>query len=311
MDTLFSGPYNLLVVLGPTASGKTRLAVQLARPLGGEIISADSRQVYRGLTLGSGKDLEEYGEDDQRIKVHLIDEADLEIEYSVFHFQHRFFECFEHLQQEKKWPILTGGTGLYLEAALRKTRLPAVPPNPALRQELTRLSDEALQRRLMDLKPRQHNLTDLRDRDRMVRAIEIAESEKKHVPEPAPAIHPLILGTLWPREELRRRIRQRLLARLEQGLIREVEELHANGVSWQRLHSLGLEYRHVAAYLQQAGGTYQDMVDALTTAINHFAKRQLAWFRRMERQGHKIHWIERADADQAWRLIREEGVALF
>ncbi len=301
--------YNLMVILGPTASGKTRLAVQLARRMHGEIISADSRQVYRGLTLGSGKDLEEYGVGQERVPVHLIDEADLKQEYSVFHFQHMFFERFEQLQQTNTWPILTGGTGLYLQAALQPTRLVAVSPNSELRQEMEGWDDQALRRRLLKLKPHQHNQTDLKERHRLVRAIEIAIAEKKQSPQPAPLIRPLLLGTSWPRDLLRQRIQQRLQDRIEQGLIEEVESLHTQGVSWERLHSLGLEYRYVAAYLQHGYATRADMTAALTTAINQFAKRQLAWFRRMERQGYKIHWIERAHMEQAWSLIRALGLA--
>ena len=220
---------NLLVVLGPTASGKTHLAVQAARHLDGEIISADSRQVYRGLDIGSGKDLNEYG----TTPYHLIDVVDPGCEFSLFDFAHAFSRSFNDICGRKRLPILCGGTGLYLDAVLQGYELVAVSENRALRQELEPLTIEALQERLCALRPEQHNTTDLQDRSRLIRAIEIAVGEQQADTHPLtlPALTPRIFGLRWPRELLRQRITLRLRQRLDQGMIEEVEGLHAAGVS--------------------------------------------------------------------------------
>jgi tRNA dimethylallyltransferase len=281
--------YNLLVILGPTASGKTRLAVTAARQLGGEIISADSRQVFRGMDIGTGKDLAEYGE----IPYHLIDIVEAGTEFSVFDFQERFCIAVEEIRNRGRLPVLAGGTGLYLDAALRGYRLVKVPENPALRAELDELSLAELQRRLLDLRPDQHNITDLADRPRLVRAIEIAEGEKSADPLPLPPIEPLVFGIHWERSVLRRRITQRLKQRLDEGLIEEVAALHRRGVSYDALEFYGLEYRFVAQHLQGQLNR-NDMFQKLNSAIHQFAKRQETWFRRMERQGIDIHWLEGA-----------------
>lgn len=284
-------PFNILVVLGPTASGKTRLGVQAAMLLGGEIISADSRQVFRGMDLGTGKDLAEYGE----VPHHLIDILEPGSEFSVFEFQRRFFEAFAQIDNRGRLPILVGGTGLYLEAVLKGYRMMAVPENPQLRAELAKISDEKLQARLLALRTEQHNITDLTDRQRLVRAIEIAEGEaaaSAGLP-PLPELRPAVFGLRWERTELRRRITERLKERLEQGLIEEVARLHAGGVLWERLEYYGLEYRFIARHLQ-GELSRNDMVQKLNSAIHDFAKRQETWFRRMERQGTVIHWLEGA-----------------
>ena len=233
---------NLLVVLGPTASGKTRLGVELARELGGEIVSADSRQVYRGLDIGAGKDLDEYSSGGSPVAYHLIDIVDLDSEFSVFEYQQRFFSVFEDLLARGATPIVVGGSGLYLEAVLNGYRMIDVPADPVLRADLAPLSQEALVDRLQALR-RVHNTTDLEDRDRLVRAIEIAQYSAQHEPEPGPEIRPVVLGVRWDRQVLRRRIRERLGARLEEGLIDEVQNLHDGGVPWEKLSFLGLEYR--------------------------------------------------------------------
>ncbi|MDO3377908.1 tRNA (adenosine(37)-N6)-dimethylallyltransferase MiaA [Geoalkalibacter halelectricus] len=296
--------FNLLVVLGPTASGKTRLGVELARRLNGEIISADSRQVFRGMDLGTGKDLAEYGD----IPHHLIDIAAAGEEFSVFAFQRAFYDAFAAIGQRGRLPLLVGGTGLYLDAVLRGYRLVEVPPDPALRTRLAILDDAALRERLRRLKPDLHNTTDLQDRERLIRAIEIASGEQAAALEqpPLPRLTPLVLGVRWERAELRRRIAQRLHARLDQGLVEEVAHLHAAGVPWARLEFYGLEYRFIAQHLQGAL-TYDAMVRQLTIAIGQFAKRQETFFRRMERQGLGIHWLDgRTDAlAQALAIVHE------
>jgi tRNA dimethylallyltransferase len=231
---------NLVVVLGPTASGKTRLGVELARELGGEIVSADSRQVYRGLDIGAGKDLDEYSSGGSPVAYHLIDIVDLDSEFSVFEYQQRFFSVFEDLLARTVLPIVVGGSGLYLEAVLNGYRMVDVPADPVLRADLEPLSQEALVDRLQALR-RVHNTTDLEDRDRLVRAIE--QYSEQHEPEPGPEIRPVVLGVRWDREVLRGRIRKRLGERLEEGLIDEVQSLREAGVSWEKLSFLGLEYR--------------------------------------------------------------------
>jgi tRNA dimethylallyltransferase len=278
---------NLLVILGPTASGKTRLGVQLARELGGEIISADSRQVYRGMDIGTGKDLTEYGE----VPYHLIDLVEPGDEFNVFVFQRLFVAAFADIHGRGRLPILVGGTGMYLDAVLRGYHLVEVPENPELRRDLARLSLEELRDRLRTGNPRLHNTTDLMERDRLVRAIEIAECAETPEPEPLPEIRPIIFGVRWERSLLRQRITERLKARLAEGLIEEVARLHAAGIPWEALEFYGLEYRFVAQHLK-GEFSRNDMFQRLNSAIHDFAKRQETWYRRMERHGTVIHWLD-------------------
>lgn len=294
-----SNNFNLLTILGPTASGKTRLAVALARELGGEIISADSRQVFRGMDIGTGKDLAEYGD----VPYHLIDILDSGQEFSVFSFQKLFLHAFEEIAQRGRLPILCGGTGMYLDAALRGYRLVPVPEHRELREELANLSLEALATMLMKLRPGQHNNTDLTERERTIRAIEIArfEQEQSSATEPFPDIRPLVIGIRIERSRLRDRITERLRLRLESGMIEEVERLHDSGVPWERLDYYGLEYRFIGAHLQ-GGLSYNDMFQKLNSAIHDFAKRQETWFRRMEKHGVRIHWVNGEDEPLAEAL---------
>lgn len=297
-------PINALVVLGPTASGKTALGVRLARTVQGEILSADSRQVYVGLDICSGKDLHEYREGGAPVPYHLIDIAPLNAEFSVFHYQQAFYRCFESLQSRGCMPVIVGGTGLYLDAALRGYRMVEVPENAALRCELADLPMADLAARLRTLKPALHNTTDLEDRERLIRAIEIEEHTRSHTPPPAPEIRPLILGAQWERPLLHERIGARLRARMDASMIDEIEQLHRAGCSWERLEALGLECRFIAAYLQGEIRNRNDLFQKLRTAIAQFAKRQETWFRRMERQGTEIHWVHHADPDAALRMLR-------
>jgi tRNA dimethylallyltransferase len=277
---------NLLVVLGPTASGKTMLAVRLAEVLGGEIISADSRQVYRGMDIGTGKDLGEYGD----VPYHLIDVIDPGEEFSLFRFQRLFYQAFRDIHTRGKMPVVAGGTGLYLEAILQGYQLAEVPENPSLRAELEGKSLEELAGRLRGSSPRLHNTTDLLDRNRLLRAIEIAEHGDAGN-DPLPEISPVILGLRWERDLLRRRITQRLKDRLQQGMIEEVRELHRQGVPYERLELFGLEYRFAARFLKGELNR-NDMFQKLNAAIHDFARRQETWFRRMERKGILINWLE-------------------
>jgi len=295
-------PFNLLTILGPTASGKTRLAVALAQELSGEIISADSRQVFRQMDIGSGKDLHEYGE----IPYHLIDIIDPGQEFSVFAFQRLFIQAFEEIMARCKLPVLCGGTGLYLDAALRSYRMVEVPENSSLRAELAQKSDQELIVLLQQLVPNQHNNSDLTDRNRTIRAIEIASFESQaREEEPFPAVQPLIIGIQWDRTLLRQRITKRLRQRLETGLLEEVQNLHASGIPWERLEYYGLEYRFVAAFLQGKMNR-NDLFQKLNAAIHDFAKRQETWFRRMERNGVVINWVDGAGdvVEQAREIIK-------
>lgn len=290
-----AGTRNLIVILGPTASGKTRLGVALARRYGGEVLSVDSRQVYRGLDIGSGKDLDEYGD----VPYHLIDIVDLTEEMSVFDFQRRFFDAFEQIAARGALPIAVGGTGLYLDAILQKQRMIEAPEDPALRAELDALSMDELVERLRGLKESTHNITDTRNRERCIRAIEIAARERDHPRGPAPPISPVILGVRWPRAEIHERIAGRLRERLDNGLIEEVRDLLDSGVSADRLRRLGLEYRYVTEFITGEIRSRNDLFQKLRSAIFDFAKRQETWFRRMERNGAYIHWITRGDVTEA------------
>ncbi|MBC8018806.1 MAG: tRNA (adenosine(37)-N6)-dimethylallyltransferase MiaA [Verrucomicrobia bacterium] len=285
-------PFNLLTILGPTASGKTRLAVALARELDGEIISADSRQVFRGMDIGTGKDLHEYGQ----VPYHLIDILESGAEFSVFAFQRLFREAMENIAGRGRLPVLCGGTGLYLDAVLRGYRMMEVPEDASLRADLENRSADELAAMLRELKPEQHNTSDLLERSRTVRAIEIARFEREHAPrqEALPEVRPLTIGIRWERSELRQRITERLQLRLENGMIEEVQRLHEGGVAWERLDYYGLEYRYIGAFLQGKLNR-NDMFQKLNSAIHDFAKRQENWFKKMEKNGVAISWVAGAD----------------
>lgn len=285
-------PCRLVVVLGPTASGKTRLAVQVARDLGGEILSADSRQVYRGLDIGSGKDLTEYGQ----VPYHLIDIVAPGEAFSLFDFVQAFSTAVSGVRDRQRVPILVGGSGLYLDAVIRGYSLVEAPPNPELRTELETLPLNALRERLLSLRPILHNRTDFDDRRRLQRAIEIAQAENRAAANrlELPPLQPRVYGLNWPRTVLRDRISQRLRERLAGGMIEEVAALHAGGVSWETLDFYGLEYRFVASFLR-GQITRNDLFQKLNSAIHQFAKRQDTWFRRMQRQGVEIRWLAGAD----------------
>jgi tRNA dimethylallyltransferase len=300
----FRKRYNLAVVLGPTASGKTRIGVDLARRLGGEIISADSRQVYRGMDLGTGKDLAVYAQGGDPIRYHLIDILDPAEEFSVFAFQTHFNSLFSEIMDRGNLPVLVGGTGLYLDSVIRAYRLPAVPPNPVIRDALAGEDIGCLQHRFLAAVLEVHNTTDLLDRSRIVRAIEIQAYKQAHPECTAAAIplSPLIIGIRLEREELRRRIAARLIERIEAGMIEEVQSLHDRGISWQRIDSFGLEYRYCALHLQGRLDR-TDLVPLLTTRIQQYAKRQSTWFRRMERHGVLIHWLDGSAAAAAVEQI--------
>jgi len=300
---------NALVIVGPTAVGKTALGARIASLLDGEVLSADSRQVYRGLDIGSGKDLEEYVVDGKSVPYHLIDIADLRQEFSVFHYQQAFYAAFESVIQRKRLPVVVGGTGLYLDAVLCGYRMVPTPENPELRAMLAALDAEQLRARLASIRPRLHNITDMEDRERLIRAIEIAEYARNHPAPPCPEVRALILGIKCPPEVLRERIARRLRARFDAGLIEEVERLHAAGHSWERFERLGLEYRFIAEYLQGKIKNKNDLFQKLNSAIAQFAKRQRTWFRGMERKGFDIRWLPDNDPRHALKAIRHSDLA--
>ena len=287
----------MITLLGPTASGKTSLAVHLAYELGGEILSADSRQLYKGMDIGTGKDLDEYILHGRRIPYHLIDLVPAGERYSLFAWQRAFHRAYEDLVGRGiRYPILCGGTGLYAEAVLRGYHLPDVPPNPSLREELRGETLDELRVRLSNYGPL-HNTTDLDSAQRAIRAIEIAEYIREQKASGIdhteyPPIDSLILCLDLPREERRSRITLRLRERLElQDMIGEVKGLLASGIPAEDLICYGLEYKFVTRYLL-GELSYDEMFVSLETAIHQFAKRQMTWFRGMERRGFTLHYID-------------------
>lgn len=283
--------YDLITVLGPTACGKTALAVNLAARLDAEIISADSRQVYKGMDIGTGKDLAEYTFEGSTIPYHLIDIARPGYKYNVFEYQRDFLAAYRDVRARGKRVILCGGTGLYLESILRGYRLSPVPQNPELRARLEGKSLDELTAILKRYKTL-HNTTDVDTPRRAIRAIEIADYDRQHADRPPafPKLRSLTLGIMIDRDERRRRITKRLQARLDQGLIDEVRGLLRGGLRPEDLTYYGLEYKYVTLHVL-GRLTYEDMFRQLETAIHQFAKRQMTWFRGMERRGTPIRWI--------------------
>ncbi|EEX18479.1 tRNA (adenosine(37)-N6)-dimethylallyltransferase MiaA [Prevotella veroralis] len=287
----------MITILGPTASGKTNLVTHLAARLNAEIISADSRQVYRGMDIGTGKDLADYMVDGHVVPYHLIDICEPGTKYNLFRYQQDFLDCYEDIRSRGALPILCGGTGLYIEAVLKGYSLSPVPQNPALRTELEGKNLEELTNILVDLKRRNHsvmhNKTDVDSCQRAIRAIEI---ETYNLTKPTeerlcPPIDSLIIGVDIDREERRRKITKRLKERLKAGMIDEVDGLLKRGIPADDLIYYGLEYKFVTEYII-GKLTYEEMFRQLEIAIHQFAKRQMTWFRGMERRGFTIHWID-------------------
>lgn len=284
--------YELITILGPTASGKTALAAALAARLDTEIISADSRQLYRGMDIGTGKDLADYVVDGKSIPYHLIDICDPGYKYNVFEYQHDFFRVFASMRERNLLPILCGGTGLYIEAVLKGYKLLDVPPNPALRERLSGKSLSELETMLASYKVL-HNKTDVDSVQRAIRAIEIEEFYRTQAPdvrEYAP-LNSLIVGVDIERELRREKISRRLRARLDDGMVDEVRRILSHGVAPEDLIYYGLEYKFLTLYII-GSLTYEEMVSQLEIAIHQFAKRQMTWFRGMERRGCTIHWLD-------------------
>ncbi len=284
--------YELITIIGPTASGKTAFAAALAARLDTEIISGDSRQVYRSMDIGTGKDLADYVVDGKQIPYHLIDICNPGDKYNVFEYQHDFHKAFEEIRKKGKLPILCGGTGMYIESVLRGFKLLDVPQNPALRESLKGKSLAELEQILASYKVL-HNKTDVDSAQRAIRAIEIEEFYKTEAPdkrEYAP-INSLIIGVDIDRDLRREKISRRLRARLDEGMVDEVRAILATGVKPEDLIYYGLEYKFLTLYII-GQLTYDEMVSQLETAIHQFAKRQMTWFRGMERRGLHIHWLD-------------------
>jgi len=294
----------MIAILGPTASGKTKLAAHLAYELDGEVISADSRQVYRGMDIGTGKDLKEYIVERKAIPYHLIDVVDPGYEYNVYEFQQDFRKAYEEIIQRKKLPVLCSGTGFYLEAILKGYKMPPLEPNPELEELLESKSTEELTDLLNTLRD-PHNTTDVLDRKRLIKAIRIGmqEARKTDHHQDFPEIHSTVFGIAPPRPELRERITNRLHHRLDNGMVEEVIHLLASGISAETLKFYGLEYKYITMHLQNEL-KYDEMVSQLNSGIHQFAKRQMTWFRKMERSNITINWID-------YSLSRQDQVELI
>ena len=300
----------MITILGPTASGKTSLAAALAAQIdtldasiwggstkGAEIISADSRQVYRGMDIGTGKDLEDYTVEGKLIPYHLIDICDAGTKYNLFQYQQDFYDAYLDITHRGVLPILCGGTGLYIESVLKGYHLSPVPQNPALRSSLEGKSLEELTDMLVDLKAKNgshmHNRTDVDTAQRAIRAIEIETYNLEHpMPErELPAVDSLVIGVSIDRDARRDKITRRLKQRLENGMVEEIKGLLDCGIPAENLLYYGLEYKFITEYV--IGKTsYEEMLRGLEIAIHQFAKRQMTWFRGMERRGFTIHWID-------------------
>jgi tRNA dimethylallyltransferase len=284
--------YDLVVITGPTASGKTSLAARLALRLGGEVVSADSRQVYRNMDIGTGKDINDYIVDGISVPYHLIDIVDPGYKYNVYEYQRDFLAVYNDLKERKVFPVVCGGSGMYVDSIISGYRLNEVPPDPVLRSELEKKSIEELTDILKSYKEL-HNITDIDTKKRAIRAIEIESyyHKKENSQTSLPEIRSLIIGVKYDRDMRREKISQRLIERLSGGMIEEVKGLLDKGVDSETLIYYGLEYKYITLYL--TGKTsYDEMFRCLEVSIHRFAKRQMTWFRGMERKGIKIHWLD-------------------
>lgn len=307
MDNLM---HDLLVITGPTATGKTRLAALVADRLGGEVISADSRQVYRGMDIGTGKDLSDCIVDGRRVPVHMVDIVDAGYRYNVYEYQRDFLKVFEDLSARGVFPVVCGGSGMYVDSIVSGYRLVQVPVNAPLRELLEGRSLEELTEMLSQYKSL-HNKTDVDTVKRAVRAIEIADWYVHHPVDETtfPVKNPLVTAIFIDRETRRQRISDRLRTRLEEGMIEEVQRLLAGGIHPDDLIYYGLEYKYITLYLMNRLSR-DEMVQKLEVEIHRFAKRQMTWFRGMERRGIAINWIDgsMSDAEKADLIISKIGI---
>ena len=283
---------NMITILGPTASGKTALAANVAYRMNGEIISADSRQVYRRMDIGTGKDYDDFFIEGREVPCHLVDICNAGEKYSVYRYQEDFLTVYNEISGRNKLPVLCGGTGMYIESVLKGYRLLKVPLNKSLRNNLERKTMDEM-KDILEGYGDLHNITDVTQRKRLVRAIEIAKYYSDHNIEEAefPEIKSLVTGLKFDRNSRRKRISERLKERLKSGMIEEVKSLLESGVSEETLIYYGLEYKFITWYLQEKI-SYDEMFSQLETSIHKFAKRQMTWFRRMERNGIEIKWLD-------------------
>lgn len=291
---------NLITILGPTATGKTKFAAHLAKTFNGEIISADSRQVYLGMDIGTGKDLSDYIVEDEKILHHLIDVIHPSEEFNLFTFKELFAKSFSDIVSRRNLPFLVGGTGLYISSIIQHYDLKKADFNSAKVNELEQLTLEELQNRLIHQNPIVHVKKDLASKSRMIKAILIEEANEGL--KDFPTLNSLVLGINMTREEIRKRITERLKKRLDEGMIDEVNKLLQSGITHEKLESFGLEYKFISQYLANKL-SYDEMFQKLNTAIHQFAKRQMTWFRKMEREGVKIEWLNGPDFESAYALI--------
>ena len=298
-------PIPLICILGPTAAGKTRLAAHVAAAANGEVVSADSRQVYRHMDLGTGKDWEDYTVNDRTVPNHLIDIVDPGYEYNLFEFKRDCIAAIREIHSRGRLPVLCGGTGLYLSAVLQDYQLLSAPPDPTRHAELETIPTEQLIAELRSHGPL-HNTSDVQDRKRLIRAIQIAEADPS-ARAPSIALDSRVFGIRWERRDLRERITRRLAYRLDHGLIEEVDTLLDRGLTHDQLIFYGLEYRYVTEHLR-GDISRKQMFSQLEAAIHQFAKRQDTWFRRMERQGVEIRWLDGRDSPEAnaEKALRQE-----
>ena len=297
--------YNLITILGPTAVGKTRLGALLANRFNGEIISADSRQVYIGMDIGTGKDLGDYTVNGKTVPFHLVDVIEPGEEFNLFMFNKLFYELFDKITSRRKIPFLVGGTGLYLHSILKGYELNEINFNQERFNKLERLELPELAGLLRKLNPALHNTTDLLIKERVIRAIMITESQNEVKPAGKTKINSLVIGIKLERDEIKRRITERLKQRLQNGMIDEVKKLVDQGVSYERLDLFGLEYKFIGKHLR-GDLSYNDMFQKLNSAIHDFAKRQMTWFRKMEREGIQIEWIDGPDYEAAQKIILQK-----
>lgn len=295
--------YNLITILGPTAVGKTRLSVLLAHHYNGEIISADSRQVYCKMNIGTGKDYSDYIVDGEKIKYHLIDIAEPSEEFNLYLYKQMFYESFRKISDAGKIPFLVGGTGMYLSSIIQDYELKPADRSIEKLKQLSSLNDDELVKLLRSRKNNLHNITDLTDRKRITEAILIAESELGIMKDEK--IVSLNIGIQLPRNIVKKKITERLSTRLKQGMIEEVKTLLDEGIEYEKLISFGLEYKFITMYLMQEI-SYNDMFQKLNSAIHNFAKRQMTWFRKMEKEGVEIFWVDGSDFNVVKKIIENK-----
>lgn len=292
----------LIVILGPTAVGKTRFSVRLADKFNGEIISADSRQVYQYMDIGTGKDIDDYKIGNRKIPYHLIDVIEPTEEFDLFHFRKLFKDAFEKIISKNHVPFLVGGTGLYIHSILKNYQMAEVEFDTSRYKELDSLPIEKLKETVIKKLPDAHNTTDLIEKTRMIKAIMIAEQKESTAKNDDFDFPTLVIGLKDDREKIKENITKRLMLRLQSGMIEEVESLINSGIPYEKLDFFGLEYKFIGRYLK-GDLNYNDMYQKLNSAIHKFAKRQMTWFRKMEREGINIHWIEKGNEDTAYIII--------